>query len=1525
MRAYRFLLILLFPLFASVAANALTAGFTASTTSGCAPLLVNFTNTTTPAGGTTYSWTFGTFGGSTLTNPSSYFPTPGTHLVTLVATNGGVTSTFTMTITVYPPPTVSFTSSATSACPGAPITFTSTTLGGVPGTVTCTWYWGDGGSSVGSPATHTYASPGNYTVSLFATNAQGCQANLSMPAYIHIFNRPVAVLAPTYTGCNPPTTITFSTSSSGAPPLSYSWLFGSGSTGAGPTPSHTYTATGSFPVKVIVTDGNGCVDSTTSTVVISNLTAAFTNPDTACLYSNVTFTNTSVGYSSCNWTYGDGGSSGGPTGSHAYSTPGTYTVTLTVVSGSCTQTVSHTIVIRPGPTATFAISPDVPCPAPSTVTYTGSSSTPGTVFAWIFEGGATAAGNPVSYTYGSNGIKTVKMIVTDPVSGCRDTVTRADTIYNLDFRANGVPDRGCVPLSVSFVGVALYNIPPPGWFTYPVPIATYSWDFGDGAGSSTLPTPTHIYTAVGIYTVHVTATTANGCVDSDVVIIHVGAPPEVTFTATPLHICYSSHIPVVFTPTIVVGPVDEYDWSFGDGGDVIFDTTAPPAPVSHTYTVPGTFTVTVTPYWRGCPGPPYTIVDYVTIDSPKAIIGDSVFCSPNTRVKFWDSSLGDDTHLWMFGDGTTSVLDDPIHDFPATGTYVVKLATHNIASGCRDTAARTIILSGPVPDFTASATTICKGQSITFTSTTTSPTYVTNYWWYADGWGPVPGSTNSFYTKPFTSVLDTGFHTINFVIRNINGCFDTLSRPNFVHVGGPSVSFTGGPVTGCVPLSVTFTDGSIPVSTTTLATHFWRFGDGFTGSGTPITHIYTAPGFYTVWHIVTDSRGCMDSAVRPSYIHPTQPTAAFTVGLVNACVNSSVPFTVTTPGVVSAVWDFGDGGSSTLTAPTHMYGAPGLYNVKLTVTDVNGCIDDTTLVAAVNVTKPFANFKMSDSVSVCPPLFVNFTNLSTGATTYSWDLGDGTFSTFLSPSDMYITSGLYNIVLVATNIYGCRDTMQKSVNIFGYAGAFTYSPTQGCVPLTVNFVATLTNIPFITWDFSDGVTSSISFTDTISHTYTVPGAYVPKLVLSDNTGCQTSSIGLDTIFVDDVIPKSSTFPSPVCIGIPFNFIDSSTTWWSPITTWEWTYDGNTSTIASPTYTIYTPGTYPITLKVTNGWGCTGTTTTDIVVDPPPVVTASNDTVVCVGDAATLLGYGAVTYTWDPPATLSCTACNPTMASPTVETMYTVTGTDARGCIDTATVTVGLRTHTTSRAWGDTAVCEGVPVQLFDTGGTTYLWLPPLGLNSNTVYNPIASSPYTTIYTVVAKLAGCIPDTNTVTVFIYPTPTVDAGPNQKLLAGSLAYIKATGTDIATYSWSPDETLSCSDCFNPVASMSVMTTYYVDVASNHGCKASDSVTILLYCDNSQVFIPNAFTPNGDGQNDVFYPRGMGLKYIKTFRIYNRWGELLFQREGISLNDPDGGWDGSFKGETPRPDVYVYILEAVCYTGEDIHLKGDVSILK
>ncbi|MFI5195469.1 MAG: PKD domain-containing protein [Chitinophagales bacterium] len=1480
-----------------------TASFTEDYISGCSPLVVHFTNTST--GATSYSWNLGNGTPLTgLTNPSTSYSSVGTYTVTLTASNGSSASVATVIITVYPTPTVSFTANDTAVCPGVAITFTSTSSSGVAGPVTYQWNFGDGTSSTAASPTHTFPGPGYYNITLSVTNSQGCVSSLTKVAYIHVFTPSVPgfTASPTYV-CKSPGTVVFTNTSSGTGPYSCTWSFGDGTTGTGTSPSHTYTASGTYTVKLVETDGDGCTDSLTipAYIVVGSITAAFTWPATACVNSSVTFTNTGSGYTSSSWNFGDGGTSS--VGTHTYTTAGTYTVTLIVSNGSCHDTITHTITILPAAIASFTISPAAACPAPVTATFTGTVPA-GSSVTWMFGDGATGSGTTTTHTYSSCGADTVKMIVTNS-SGCIDTITHVYDIYNLIIKINhdSIPS-GCVPLTVLFRCYIWTTCPVAG--AYPYSISSYQWNFGDGSpivsGGVSI---SHTYTTPGTYTCTVNIVTANGCTAMAVLPVLVGIHPVASFTATPTTVCYGH--PVVFTNTST--GATNYLWLFGDGST---STTTNP---TYTYPLPGVYTDTLIAYNNGCPDTMIR-VNYITVDSPKAIINATYACTPANEVIFGDSSLGDNSHLWIFGDGTTSTLNNPTHIFPALTTYTVTLTTYNSASGCRDTTTLLINLIHPTITFTASSTAICKYGSVVFTPTVTGDSAV-SYSWYDNG-GFI--GTGMVFTHTFNV---TGLHTIMLIITDIHGCTDTFTRNNYILVAKPAANFTESPTSGCVNLAVNFTDHTTDVAGTTLTGFAWAFGDGVSTSITTTTtaHTYIVPGTFNVTEIVTDNYGCTDTAT--GVINTYQPVGTFYAVPTYPCAGNTVNFINTSSGIVSSSWMFGDGGTSVLASPTHIYTAAGNYSVTLIVTDSHGCPDTVTLVNYIHVTKPVAAFAESDTFSICAPLSEVFTNLSTGATSYHWTFGDGSSSINFNASDLYITPGNYIVTLIVTNAYGCKDTAIHHVNIYGYAGAFTYTPDTGCAPLTVYFSATLSNVPSITWDFGDGSTASTP-TGTTGHTYTIPGGYLPKLILSDNTGCQNSSIGIDTIKVDAVTVAFTT--GPACLNETVNFINNSTSYWSTVTSYLWSFSGGaTSTIVNPTYLYNAVGTYSVTLTATDAWGCTATKTGDVVIHPLPVITASADTTICVGDTATLYGYGGVTYIWSPPGTLGCTACNPTHVGPVVITTYTVAGTDMYGCIGTDTVTVFMRTKTTSIAYGDTAVCKGTPVTLHDSGATYFTWLPNTGLNNNHIADPTANPQGTTTYTVIAQLGRCTPDTNYVTISIYPLPTVDAGPDQTLLAGSIAQLQATGTYIITYTWSPATTLSCVNCSNPVASMSVTTTYTVEVATWHDCKSSDSVTIHLFCNTSQVFIPNTFTPNGNGENDVFYPRGTGVDLIKSFRIYNRWGELLFERSNIQINDASNAWNGSYGNMPPRPDVYVYVIDAICETGEPIFLKGSVTIIR
>ncbi len=1509
----RLLLVFLFLFVSGFSVKGQVANFIADYTSGCAPLVVHFTNTS--SGATSYSWNLGNSTVASSTDASTSYLAAGTYTVTLTASNGSSANTHTLVITVYPVPAVSFSADQLSVCPGAPVTFTSTSTAGVAGPMTYMWNFGDGGSSTATTPTHAFAAGGDYNITLAATNAQGCQSSLTKTAYIHVFTPavPSFTASATYL-CKAPATVTFTNLSTGTGTLAYQWSFGDGSTSGAGSPTHTYTSPGTYTVKLIVTDGNGCKDSLVhpAYIYVGNIAAGFTGPASACLGASVVFTNTSSTTTGSTWYYGDGGSSMSILGVHTYTTAGTYNVQLVVSNGPCHDTIYHPITITPGPAASFTMSPTNSCPAPAMITFTGTLPA-GATAAWKFGDGGSASGSSTTHTYANNGIDTVWMIVTSSI-GCKDTIRQVLTLYNIRIDINhDTISAGCVPLTVNFNCHVWTTVPDStSYHPYPFGIASYTWTYGDGTPPVSGPVSVvHTYTAAGIYYCKVRIVTANGCVDSARLEVMVGTPPVAAFTAAPTHICAGKS--VIFTNTST--GATNYFWIFGDGSHSI--GTNP----SEEFSVPGTFTVTLIAYNNGCPDTfqgPIPII----VDSPSAFIGDVYACNPRNEIHFFDYSLGDNNHLWIFGDGATSTLNNPTHDYPSLGTYTVTLTTFNTASGCRDTALLPIDLRRPVMNFYADDTTICLDGWATFTPVITGDTAAA-YFWYRNG-VLRDNDTGKIYTDTFHA---TGLYTIMLVIRDSHLCLDTFTKTNYITVAKPVANFSVAPASGCWPLMVTFTDHSTDAPGVWLTNFEWTFGDGATGiSGTTITsHTYTVTGIFDVQEIVTDNIGCKDTLLIPALINVYKPHASFNISNVHPCAYDSVFFTNTSTGMVSSLWVFGDGTTSTAVSPAHVYTTSGSFPVKLIVYDTHGCTDTISYAGWIVITQPHAAFTMSDTFSICAPLSVTFTNLTTGATSCNWIFGDGNFSTTFSPSDLYITSGYYNVTLVATDVYGCKDTVIHPLNLYGYAGAFTYDPDTGCAPLTVNFHADITNVPSIIWDFGDGSTSSASSTKDTVHTYTIPGGYVPKLILSDNSGCQNSSRGVDTIKVDAVVTGFTTMPEPVCQSGTFHFVDTSRSYWSIVNNWLWSFDGGTSSVSSPSYIYSAPGTYTVSLVATDAWGCTATASGTVIVYPPPIIHASPDTTICVGDAATLVGYGGVSYTWAAGTTLSCTACENTFAAPVTQTTYTVTGVDTNGCQASDTVTVSLRTTTTSTSWGDTAVCFGTSVQIHCEGATNFTWIPATGLSSSTIANPYANPAVTTTYTVVARLGGCTESVNYVTVTIYPIPTIDAGPDQTLLAGSTAQLQATGRNIATLLWTPSTTLSCDTCYDPVASMSVTTTYTAEVASEHGCKNADSVTIHLYCSTSQLFIPNTFTPNGDGQNDVFYPRGTGVSSVKSFRIYNRWGELLFERDNIQLNDESNAWDGSFGSATPRADVYVYVIDAICETGEPLFVKGDVTIVR
>jgi gliding motility-associated-like protein len=999
----------------------------------------------------------------------------------------------------------------------------------------------------------------------------------------------------------------------------------------------------------------------------------------------------------------------------------------------------------------------------------------------------------------------------------------------------------------------------------------------------------------------------------------------------------------------------------------------------------------------------------VHIKPPIASFATSFLCPAPKTITFTDASIGPDEWFWDFGDGTTSTAQNNVHTYANTGYYTIHLTVINHATGCDDVTTHTIRIIDEVADFAALNTEICRNTTTRFDAIGNTPGTIVNFAWdFGDGQTGTGQSVTHLYSN-------AGLYTVKLVITDASGCRDSLTKTDYIRVNGPVANFSIPNGGSCLNNLVVFADSSVSDGIHPITTWIWNYGDGNgdTLSAPPFTHLYTISGTYNVTLKTIDAVGCSDSTLNNHSIVVSRPVAGFTASDTAACPYVDITFTnnSTGPGLHN-FWDFGDGSTSTDISPVHNYTLEGIYLVRLHIIDQYGCEDSVSYPVAI--TPPHASFTVSDTLSTCPPLIATFTNTSVNANESTWDFGDGGTSNAASPVHIYNTPGVFTAKLYVTGPgNNCLDSITKQIVVRGPVGTFSYQPVSGCSPLKVDFTAVTLDHPSFIWDFNDG-TTIVTNDSLISYTYTIPGAYVPKMILVDPGGCQVPVEGPDTIHVYGVKAKFGYDGLPRCDLGMIQFSDSSVindssvnyvwsfgdggssvlqnpshfyaapglynpqmivttsrgcrdTTTSPVPvqivatpqadftnvlsgctplianfsgflhvpdtsaiTWNWSLgNGNISTMQTPPAQTYTtPQVYTVQLIASNSTGCRDTVSKSFEVYPIPVIDAGADVRICRGSATRLNATGGANYQWSPAQGLSCGNCASPQASPDFSQKYLVTGTSIHGCsnIDSLNITVIQPFRMDNK--GDDTICVGSSVRLFASGANTYEWSPSSGLNNIVSSVPVASPRTTTTYRVIGSDAyGCFKDTGYTTIKVYPIPQVDAGKDITMKNGAapLTITPTISPDVTVAYWYTAPGLLSSRFPSATVQPKSTTEYTVEVRNGGGCKNTDKITVFVMCDGSNVFIPNTFSPNGSGTNDIFYPRGSGLFTIKLLRIFNRWGEVVFEKVNFSPNDPSAGWDGTFKGKRLNSDVYVYTAELICENNTPLFINGNVALLR
>jgi len=417
---------------------------------------------------------------------------------------------------------------------------------------------------------------------------------------------------------------------------------------------------------------------------------------------------------------------------------------------------------------------------------------------------------------------------------------------------------------------------------------------------------------------------------------------------------------------------------------------------------------------------------------------------------------------------------------------------------------------------------------------------------------------------------------------------------------------------------------------------------------------------------------------------------------------------------------------------------------------------------------------------------------------------------------------------------------------------------------------------------------------------------------------QTNVVGLPTFYqwTPDVVfkPQYRGLDTAICAGNAVDFADSSHN--HPVS-WSWTFSGASisgSTVQNPSgVTFASPGTYTVSLIATDSCGNSNSYSQNVIVKPVPVITVSPDASICLGNATTLTASGGSIYVWASGTGLSSTTGNSVTANPTTQTTYTVTGATA-GCSSTATVTVNLTPPLQLTVSPSTAICFGHNTALTASGAINYNWSPATGLSAATG-SPVTANPTaTTTYTLTGNTNGCT-GTISVTVTVNPLPATEAGKDTTINLGQSVVLKGSGK--GSYNWSPPDGLSCTSCAMPTANPVLATKYILTVTDTNGCLSSDTVFVNIHY--GDVYVPSAFSPNGDNENDVLYVRGNLFKTF-TLTIFDRWGKKVFESF-----DASKGWDGTCNGKKLDPAVFVYYLVATTVTDQPISKKGNISLIK
>ncbi|MAT55933.1 MAG: hypothetical protein CMN32_15780 [Saprospirales bacterium] len=1368
---------------------------------------------------------------------------------------------------------------------------------------------------------------GNYE--LIVTNtANGCtESTLTLVEADSTF--PTAAIAtPAPLTCADTVVIVDGSGSSFGPGISYQWYFNGNLIPGANDPTYNASQPGTYEIEVF-DNNNGC-ESIEAIDVLTDYAAPEMNPTVSGL---ITCVQSEVGLSAnvngdpANYTFQWTGPSivaGANSANATVNEPGTYEVTATNLTNGCTATASIEV----------EQDADIPVPvinAPTelncdiqTITLDGTASTqgPGITFTWTTTGGNIVSGaNTLTPVVDQPGTYTLTIFDSNNNCESEESIDISQDIAQPDLSLPGPMTLTCTETSFTLTG----NVS-----NMPAGDLSFEWSTTGGVVPPPGNTNEIIVTDPGTYTLLVTNVN-NGCTaEQSVEISQDVTLPEATIANPETITCANNTV-----------TLDGSGSSFGAGYDIQWSSTngnfvSGTGGLNPVVNEPGTYNLLITNLANGCTEEASVVVDENTeLPEANAGIAMTLTCEFPELTLQGSGSNGPEFEYQWTGPGIVSGGDTPTPVIDQPGTY--DLLVTNLTNSCTATSSVTIDqdIQAPVADAGTTAELSCTLTSLTLdgSGSSSGPQY-------AYLWNTVNGNILSGEDTPAPTINAPGTYTL--VVTNLNnGCTSESEVVITEDDDLPEVNIAQAAPITCMVDEVTL-DGSASVSGPNFQ-YLWTTNNGniVSGANTP-NPVVNAPGTYLLTitnlqtscsnseSVVVDDQTALPAVEAGTSDALTCAQTSLSLDGNGSAAGANYTYQWTGPGIVSGE-----------TSLTPVVNAPGTYQLLVTNT-LTGCTNTDEVIVPEDVVLPSVNI-LTPSVLTCAITNIQLDAAGTSAGSefnYQWSTLDGNIvsgGTTLEP--VIDQPGTYEL-LVTNSINGCTSVESVTVDQdieAPVADAGAGSTLSCAMPTFILDGSGSSSGGIFTYEWSTVNGSIVNSADTPTPTIDAPGTY-QLLVTNTLNGCTSTDqvvIDLDNSLPTAIIQE----PGKLTCAVTTIQLSANASQGNEFQ-YEWTTPNGNIVSGSTTLTpvVDQPGVYVLMVQ-NNQNGCAIKEQVEVEQDVAlPVADAGQAFVLDCFESVNYLdgkvagATGPINWQWtttDGNIVSGADSPQPGINQPGTY-LLTVTNT-LNGCTDTDHVTI-TRDEPTAEPEVFQPPCYGDKgaIALGTVNGGTPPYVYSLDGGQTFDSYPIFTHLEPDVYPVVVQDAnGCEYEQN-VTI-IQPTPLdLIVEPHVEIKLGESYQIHTQVTvpldDITDITWFPSESLSCGDCLNPLATPTATTLYKLTVVTENGCEDSAPILIVVNKEAS-VYVPNAFSPNGDGTNDVFmiYADPASVAKIKSFLVFNRWGESVFQYFNFEPNNPAYGWDGMHRGQMMDPAVFAWFAEVEFIDGRTEIFKGDVTLMR